>query len=267
MMDNAGILFITADDAYLSDARCAAKQAQSVMPELSIGIVTDSDDPGDVFDTVRELSEPAHGFADKVNAMKLSPFEKTLFLDTDTYLTRPVPELFELLDRFDLLAAHAPHRESASIDLPTAFPEFNTGVLAFSDTPAVKAFFDRWQNLYHNELSDIEADQPAFRRAVYDSDIRISTLPPEYNVRISSAGYLESPVAVVHGHRPDRESAARKFAETDGRRIHRPIGDRVWVHEFGSESTIDWVTFQIMDGGLSGLARGVLSVFKRYIKQ
>ena len=47
-------------------------------------------------------------FGDKIRSIRRLPFEKTLFLDGDTYLTANVDELFDLLNRFDVAAAHAP---------------------------------------------------------------------------------------------------------------------------------------------------------------
>ena len=50
-----GLLYISADDAYLDDARESAQSAKAVMPETPIGIITDSDTPGDMFDVVVEM--------------------------------------------------------------------------------------------------------------------------------------------------------------------------------------------------------------------
>jgi hypothetical protein len=40
------------------------------------------------------------------------------------------------------------------------------------------AFLHRWKSLYG---TDYRLDQPAFRKAAFKGDIRISTLPCEYN--------------------------------------------------------------------------------------
>src|SRR5579859_6488757 len=47
-------------------------------------------------------------FADKIDAMTRSPFAQTIYLDTDTFVAAEITELFELLERFDIAAAHAP---------------------------------------------------------------------------------------------------------------------------------------------------------------
>src|SRR5690348_11543017 len=45
---------------------------------------------------------------DKIRNISRMPFENTIYLDTDTYVIANIEELFDLLRRFDLAAAHAP---------------------------------------------------------------------------------------------------------------------------------------------------------------
>src|SRR5262245_17176068 len=54
-------------------------------------------------------SEPCGDpFRDKIHSIRRLPFDQTIFLDTDTYVTANIDELFDLLNRFDVAAAHAP---------------------------------------------------------------------------------------------------------------------------------------------------------------
>jgi len=52
--------------------------------------------------------------ADKILPLLDSPFNRTVFLDTDTQVCSEFFELFDLLDRFDLAVAHAPWRIPAT---------------------------------------------------------------------------------------------------------------------------------------------------------
>ena len=66
--------------------------------------------------------------------MMQSPFEKTLLLDTDTYVCADISDLFAILERFDIAMTHErPYRDDfpASSGVPDAFVEFNQGVIAF----------------------------------------------------------------------------------------------------------------------------------------
>ena len=51
-------------------------------------------------------------------------------------------------------------------------------------------------------------DQPSFRKALYESSLRLATLPPEYNCRLPFPGFLHDPVRILHGRTTDPESCA-----------------------------------------------------------
>jgi hypothetical protein len=75
-------------------------------------------------------------------------------LDTDTYCLHAFPEVFDLLDRFDLAAAHEAggiatrwvdaRRSSGRPTMPECFPELNTGVIAFRRGANVLKLLERW---------------------------------------------------------------------------------------------------------------------------
>ena len=79
------------------------------MSELAIALATISDrlPSCSLFDVRRNLPNPEYSFLDKIIALSRTPFEKTLFLDTDTFVIEPLDEIFELLERFDMAAARA----------------------------------------------------------------------------------------------------------------------------------------------------------------
>ena len=85
---------------------------------------------------------------DKVRHIALSPFQRTILLDTDTYCLHPFPEIFDLLDHFQIAAPMDNGRFSERWDpsakthvfihpdgVPECFPEFNTGVIGFCREP------------------------------------------------------------------------------------------------------------------------------------
>jgi alpha-N-acetylglucosamine transferase len=65
--------------------------------------------------------------------MRQSPYDRTLFIDADIYVVEPIPELFALLDHFDLAATH---EEYVNTDLvPTLSASGHSG-RAPNSTPA-----------------------------------------------------------------------------------------------------------------------------------
>ena len=169
----------------------------------------------------------------RMEAWRQSPFERTLALDADVWLAEPVPEVFDLLDRFDLAAAYAPWREGYPVNVPDAFPEHNCGVVAFRKDVILLDFMNDWERRFRERYRDIEEikgfhnDQPAFREALYYSRVRVATLPAEYNWR--GVGYVWGKVKVLHVRRPPQ------MVE---REINERLGPRVcmnWKIHYGEE--------------------------------
>jgi hypothetical protein len=91
---------------------------------------------------------------------------RVLYLDGDTVVCGGLRDAFDLLDRFDLLAAHAPYRG----DL--AMPAFNTGVIFARNTERVRAALDRWPS--YADAADPPGDQPAFARLIRREELALS---------------------------------------------------------------------------------------------
>src|SRR5206468_5798153 len=87
-------------------------------------------------------------------------------------------------------------------DVPDAFPELNTGVIAFRRSEAVSRLLQTWLKEYDRlaPQKPPSKDQPSFRRAVYQAtDVRLAVLPPEFNLRFWMAGFHNQPVRILHG--------------------------------------------------------------------
>lgn len=156
----------------------------------------------------------------KVEFISQSPFEKTVYLDSDTYVDQNISDLFVLLDKYDFAGAFCNSRARENYgkvirkygEIPYPFSEINTGVMAFKSSPAVRALFDSWKKYYYEFLPKTSGwDQPSFRVALWESDAKICHLPPEYNVRPKavyekvkgnkdSLGHLHMEPRIFHGH-------------------------------------------------------------------
>jgi hypothetical protein len=198
-----GVLYVALGPRYLEAARCSARSVRSVTPGVPVAIAIATGEPLPTgFDAVVSLAE-ADGYRAKILGTLASPFDRTLFLDADTYAAGDVGGLFQLLDAFDVAAAHAPNRVALPLDdVPDAFPELNTGVVAFRRSAVVEGFLRGWLEEYDRlkPLRPRSQDQPAFRRALYTaSDIRFTALPTEFNVRFGMAGFYNQRARILHG--------------------------------------------------------------------
>ncbi len=183
-------------------------------------------------DSAPELSlvgfEPSgNPYADKIANLRRSPFERTLFLDTDTFVVDEIAHVLDVLDHYDIAVAYAPgYRGLDDPDVPSAFHEFNTGVLAWRASERTDAFMRSWQETYLAWLEQEpfpgarkatrggRADQPAFRRCAWQHGLRLFVLAPEYNFRLGYPATLVGRVRVIHGEHDRFEELAARVNET-----------------------------------------------------
>jgi hypothetical protein len=209
-MKDGAIYIITQDDRYTKLLLTSVASLKRVMPDLPVTVFSQFPIESPLFERVIPVEPSKDGFFDKTVYMRQSPYERTLFVDADTYFVEPVPELFTVLDKFDCAATHEEYLNTdwfnnyPRADIPASYPEFNTGIMAFRRSPRMNNLLDDWMKLYESFLLDNPGkksnDQPFFRAAVYYSDIRMATLTREYNCKFRGQGYVNGPVKILHGH-------------------------------------------------------------------
>jgi hypothetical protein len=200
---SCGVLYVATGTRHVGEALRSAQSVRKHMPNLPIVLYTDQQNmTSRIFTEIRKIERPLHSFGDKIPPLKETPFERTLFLDTDTHVCAPIQDVFEILDRFDLAASHAPYRPARPAVTPNCFCEFNSGVIAYRMKPETLHLFDKWLRLYETfvETTGRMEDQPTFRQALYESPIGIYVLPPEYNFRTVMPGFSgRGTIKILHG--------------------------------------------------------------------
>jgi Nucleotide-diphospho-sugar transferase len=178
-----GFLFAATGEKYAGLARRAAANLRQVMPQAQIDLFTDQkiDDP--TFDRIHPVT--ASFFRPKMEALANSRFERTVYLDSDAIALADVSELFAVLDRFDIAGAHMqyPNTTLAIGDptVPDSFPQINAGVLALKRSPATQSLLQDWGRSVRD--TGAAFDQPSLRRLLWESDLRLTILPMEYNFK------------------------------------------------------------------------------------
>ena len=115
---------------------------------------------------------------DKSKMFDLSPYETSLYLDTDTVVLQDLEFGFEMAERHGMAVCLAPFYCASRWGIED-IPEYNTGVIFFKKTAAVKSVFDRWQQIAHHYPND----QAGFAKAIYDLGFNPFVLPMNYNYR------------------------------------------------------------------------------------
>lgn len=238
-LESTGVLYVATGDSYRHEVAESLSSLRDWHPSVPVTLVTDQlSGIAGVAEIV--LENPDFGFMDKIRGLAYCPYERTLFLDSDTFICGDLSELFELLDRFEFGGAHSPGRICSGscyqIDgVPDSFAQFNSGVLLLKRTAAARDLLKRWQDLYdqdikfYRSLPSEEAavlkfpqDQPALREAMYRSDARIVTLPTEYNFRTIFPCYASRPVKILHGRDANLREVAEQVNSVSCKRVYLP---------------------------------------------
>lgn len=204
-----GVIYVATGEGYRLLAEASARTLRAAEPGLSVDLFTD--DPGAVsaglFDAVHRIENPHP--RSKLDCMARSRFERTLFLDADTLVLAPLGDLFDLLERFELALAHDVRRASALIQTgfevatPYAFPQFNSGVMLYRNSAAMRAFLAEWARRFAE--SGAARDQPVLRDMLWQSDLRFYVLPPEFNLRrvtmLDAWEPEDARPTILHSHR------------------------------------------------------------------
>jgi hypothetical protein len=221
-----GIIYIATGKKYIQEACQSVASLKAQMPQVSVTLFADEAIESPHFDQVIVIKNPQYGFIDKIVYMNQSPYDRTIFIDTDTYICDDLSDLFMLLDRFDIAVSHEAQRGERLIDgVPECFPELNTGVIPFRKSPAMEQFLYDWLTLFKEGMQSKRSlyrqynDQPAFQEALYHSDLRVATLTPEYNCRCLSSTFVSRKVKILHLRHPNLPGVAKEINRNHLKRI------------------------------------------------
>ena len=231
-----GILYI-ASKKVIEEAERSAINARDKMDGISISVITDAEgfDKSHFYD-VTIKNGMYNDWRAKPNNIVETPYDHTIYLDSDTFVTGDIRPVFELLSEFDISIAQEPMGKTRDIDdIPDSFPEFNSGVMVFRNNPKVMELFEKWNSIYQDRKERM--DQPALREALFKTNIEMTVLPPEYNCRWSVAGIVSDEVKIYHGRLIDLDFPLKGIeTETDISTAIKKIGDQDGIRVFISKS-------------------------------
>ncbi|CAF1502709.1 unnamed protein product [Adineta steineri] len=125
----------------------------------------------------------------KLQQLAKSPFEITLYLDSDTWFCEKFGDFDKILGNHDILFAKDTHIKSKT------HWAWNSGVILYRNCPAVIKFFRLWEELYLQEciLSAVgRQDTCALTSALERSPLlRYGNLDSVYNLRLSNENWAD----------------------------------------------------------------------------
>ena len=227
-----GVVYIvwgTAHDQYLERSISSLK---SIHPELPYEVFRLPDDP-----------VPYRGLLAKSRMMAMTPYDETLYLDTDTIIMDRLDCGFDKAIKFGLACAFCEcpwarrYRGFGKCD----DIEYNTGVIFF--TRAAEGVFRRWEELaptfdsliWHIGSDGVRSympfnDQGAFAKAVAEWDRAPFVLPLNWNFRPNWNWTWFGPIKIWHDYstpQPDLVAGLAKY---------RDPNSVVQFHWFGNRS-------------------------------
>lgn len=227
----SGFAYVATGELFFHEAAAAAGHLRAANPAARICLIADRVHGAKFWDDLVLVENPHFDFRDKL-LMARCPYERFVYLDTDTYVAGDLSEMLRLLERYDVIGHQLFEGHDYRIpEVPDAFPEFNGGVFGFRRSPAVDEFFRRWLEIYTGYRARLKdgpwnysdaSDQKGFRMALYESGLRHSVLAPEYDFIVQHLQFACADVKIFHG---------RPFAELQRieRIVNAQLGPRAWV--------------------------------------
>ncbi len=233
-----GFVYVATGERYVREARVSAASLRQHHADTRICLVTDQPRGERFWDDLVVLEQPCFGFRDKLE-MRRAPYERCVFLDTDTTVCGALSALFTILSRYDVCGVQLSEGQDYAMEggVPAAFPEMNGGVLGFRRGTATAEFFDCWAR-YYDEFRALNqsagylyanvGDQKSLRAALWHSQVRHAAIGAEFNFIPFRLELVSLPVAMIHTRAPeDIASLARRLNARLGRRAYSPELDSV----------------------------------------
>lgn len=224
-----GYLYIANSERYISEAINSAISLKNVDEKAHITLISYKSVVLKIFDEiiVSETSEGdwKDGLLYRAKNIDSSPYEKTFFVDTDTYFCESCRELFELLDYYDICIGQDPaERSIIKVDGEEleGYTPYNCGVILFKKNKINSILFSEWHEYYKKDFNEYQQDQPAFMKALLKSKSRVYVFPNIYNARIPYCISLPPlKVKIIHGRYQNYEKLKRK--------LNSKLENRVWI--------------------------------------
>ena len=231
--EQRGVLYVATNEELRQEAAVSARFLKQ-HTDVPVTIITNEEPSQSIFDNAVLLEHPEYNHLDKIAGMQQSPYDQTLYLDTDIYVNDDISDLFKWLESFDLAALPQPCANTNSIEgIPDSLNEYCTGVMPFGSD--LDEFFEHWYTNLKNNIDEYKGDIAAFRQTIWETNIRIAPLKPVHNCKPRWGGVIHDDVVMLHERllniktmgapkRFEPEEVVERLNASSGNRVHYPAG-------------------------------------------
>ena len=232
-----GYVYIVKGEKFIKEAENSARSLKGADHNAHITVISDIDFESDVIDTV-EIREPSfksdkwrQSLLYKVENLSMFPYDRTFYVDADTYFVEDCSELFSLLEYYDICMAHSPNDDEVPViegERLEGYYPYNTGVFLYRNSKANRRLFSRWRNIFADNIDTYTTDQVALMEALLTSESKVYVLQNIYNARTPLyLGLMKKHVKVVHGRHKDMMSVVNVINEAAENRAWDPSSKKV----------------------------------------
>lgn len=235
-MMSRGVIYSCAGNIrFLIESIKSAESVKKFIPDINICLFHDYSDEivnsmdTSVFTEIRKIVIPDNSdprfkghmgcFLAKLYSIQQTPYDYTLFLDTDTEIKRRLPTFFDLLKNFDIAIAPGPMTQPPTSandiinEIPNEFPELNTGVILYKKSKKMDKFLNDWKETFLHNINGLYrehgkgGEQVSLRYLLWNNDtIRMHILstqgvPNMFNFRwgpLDKEFIFKNKVAIHH---------------------------------------------------------------------
>lgn len=201
-----GYLYVAGGLRYIQETELALKQLTGIT-NLPICVIIDEEfnlsfeHPNIQVKKVNNLKE--YRYSSKIIGLQHSPFEQTLYMDSDTYVIENIDHLFKLFELVDIFLPYEPNAKSHDYtdDFSSFIPELNSGVIGIKKSVKTDKFLDDWLQAMQLNRYNTNLDMPYMRQAYIQNitDLSIHVLPEGYNMHgLSSLKIIHGKIYLIH---------------------------------------------------------------------
>lgn len=183
-MQRGIIYFADGPKKYFDEAYYSAKSLRKHMPDVPIALITTSDDQikRPFCEKIKIADTNDHPFRKKIKAILSSPYDSTIFIDTDTEIKNSFWELFDFLRQYDICIANRIDADYPANETPifkgyVDQNNFNTGFICYRKNQKVLNFLQEWYQVsgeWQEKLKNTYfGDQEVFNHLVFNEKAHI----------------------------------------------------------------------------------------------